>query len=293
MQDIMWDTLYGNMPEGQLLQFMLLRPTGEIKFVYSRLLENSLAKAADYLKRQNAVGYNIHFRVATMTHQAPAGLGGGAEMSSYLPCVWMDVDGLSGAALDERIKIVMKWLEPSLVIKTGGGAHFYWCFTEPVQLNSINQVHWKNALLGITKLLNGDPAPANVAAKLRVPGYINTKPSRNGYVANIVYRSSVKYSSSVFNFYVYAETPKQPKQWNAPVKKRTLSWAYQQWINHGIPVGQRNMTLFKIAMGLATFYGWEWSDIESAVHQAAAISGTPRHEADKILESASKRCGRK
>jgi hypothetical protein len=66
-------------------------------------------------------------------------------------------------------------LPPSKIVHSGHGFHAYWLFNEalPVSPELITQV--EDALRGLARILGGDPACAEIARLLRLPGSLNTK----------------------------------------------------------------------------------------------------------------------
>ena len=60
-----------------------------------------------------------------------------------------------------------------MIVKSGGGAHFYWCLAEPATVEEFDLVVDVN--LRIAALLGGDQNATDAARILRPPGTYNRK----------------------------------------------------------------------------------------------------------------------
>ncbi|MCQ9615404.1 phage/plasmid primase, P4 family [Paenalcaligenes niemegkensis] len=63
------------------------------------------------------------------------------------------------------------WPEPSLLVKSGGGAHVYWVLAE----KSCPVTNFKTAQQALARKFGGDPAVCNPARLMRVPGFMHWK----------------------------------------------------------------------------------------------------------------------
>jgi hypothetical protein len=80
-------------------------------------------------------------------------------------------------ALQRLQSILPLALQPSILVDTGGGLQAWWLFKEPAWLggDSYTIATLEGYLKGLRAALGGDPMVAQVAALMRVPGYVNRK----------------------------------------------------------------------------------------------------------------------
>jgi len=97
-----------------------------------------------------------------------------------IPALWVDLDGKDFpqgkpealAALDR----LPPDLSPSIVLDSGHGIHAYWLLEPSVALNGNGEVERVEGILrGLAQQLGGDPAVADVARIMRLPGFLNVK----------------------------------------------------------------------------------------------------------------------
>lgn len=90
-----------------------------------------------------------------------------------VPAIWADVDfkDYPGGELEAREVVRNFPRKPSMVVMSGHGAHLYWILRQPVAAS----MEIEGYLKGITKALRADPAAAELARVLRVPGTFNHK----------------------------------------------------------------------------------------------------------------------
>jgi hypothetical protein len=115
---------------------------------------------------------NIYFGVATRRDNT----NGRLENCQDLGALFMDLD-FKGYPEEEARKMLEEFsLPPSIVIHSGGGLHLYWRLNEPLHLQ--DQEDCRQAYSYLRRLaahLHGDPAAAEPARILRVPGTTNFK----------------------------------------------------------------------------------------------------------------------
>ena len=65
-------------------------------------------------------------------------------------------------------------LEPSIIVRSGGGLHCYWLFREPIELQNESE-RIKSTLRRLARAVDGDLQAAEPARILRLPGTLNHK----------------------------------------------------------------------------------------------------------------------
>jgi len=131
----------------------------------------------DELTRRNEQGYNCYFGANPRTDT-----GGGADEDVALArCLFVDFDdGCSPALAGQKIREA-ELPDPSILVHSGGGAHAYWLLEEPVT----DMAQWTAAQRGLIATLGSDPVIHNPSRVMRLPGFANRKPGRDGVVAAI------------------------------------------------------------------------------------------------------------
>jgi len=182
---------------------------------------------------------NVFFGVATRD-----GKGGTKENIVNIPAVWNDCD-----FKDTPIKQLGKNLKqfpfkPSIIIRSGGGAHLYWLLNEPAEKSDIEAVEDVNRR--IAHALGGDQSATEAARVLRVPGTLNHKysPPRPVKLHRIE-----KFEYSLEDF---SDLPKPPATSQASNK----SLVTLKPVKHG----KRNTTLARIA-GKYIRRGWTSQEV--------------------------------
>jgi hypothetical protein len=111
---------------------------------------------------------NLFFGVGTRDGQ-----GGGKENLIHIPAVWTDLDFKETPKEIASERLQRFPFQPSIVIVSGGGVHFYWLLKEPVGPGEIPQVEEVNRR--IASYLGGDMNAVDAARILRVPDTLNHK----------------------------------------------------------------------------------------------------------------------
>jgi DNA primase RepB-like protein/primase-like protein len=127
-----------------------------------RVLTRKPGEIAAFLARHS--GENLYFGAATRVG------GGTAAHCRELPALFCDVDDVD--ADDER-RIESFVPAPSIVNATGGGRHVLWLLDPPLDAHDPRAVP---ILRGLAAAIGADPACAEIARVLRVPGTFNHKP---------------------------------------------------------------------------------------------------------------------
>ena len=113
-------------------------------------------------------GKNVYFGVATHEYGK-----GGKEDIIQIPAVWVDIDFKETAEEKARELINKFHLEPSMIVKSGGGFHVYWILNTPVSSEDIAKIEEINRRL--VNYFGGDKACVEAAHLLRLPGTQNYK----------------------------------------------------------------------------------------------------------------------
>lgn len=99
--------------------------------------------------------------------------------------VWADIDGGTDGVEAAKALLDRAWMpHPTIVVMSGGGLHVYWQLLETVVFEDVNQrLRFKELLERLVRAIGGnapgvhaDPACAEPARVLRVPGTLNHKP---------------------------------------------------------------------------------------------------------------------
>jgi hypothetical protein len=112
---------------------------------------------------------NAYFGVAVRYRH-----GGAKDDCSWLPALYCDLDL---PPVEARQRLDAFPLPPTLIIHSGGGLHAYWRLKEPYDLRDLDQrAEAERYLRRLARGLACDPAVAECARVLRVPGSHNFKP---------------------------------------------------------------------------------------------------------------------
>ncbi len=113
---------------------------------------------------------NVYFGVATRINRSSGTL----QNCRYLGALFADLDFKASSEDAARARLAAFPLQPSLVIKSGGGLHAYWVLSGLLNL-SRDAAYTKALLQRLADAVGGDPASAEPAHILRVPGTSNWK----------------------------------------------------------------------------------------------------------------------
>jgi len=293
--------LFGAVTEGAL-ELTYLAPEGIT--VYPHLVVDwqamPLAIPDSYgrtLTQRNGTGYGVYFGVTVRREAKPPVIRTGkkGDYTAYvrghvtdahiLTTFWADVDDSSPEAYARLLA-----LSPSLIVSSGGGYHGYWLLDTPHTIHEVDMQEIKWALKGIAKKCDGDAKVAELARIMRLPNTANTKPSRKGAVAQVVYVNSVRYTYADL-IGTYAKHGKPPE----PPVTRTLygrisplpKWV-EDYLASGASSGSRNHTLFTMACSCKGV-GMSEGEAESLLLHRALADGLDEREAQTTIKSAYRR----
>lgn len=138
---------------------------------------NGLDGALNEIVARNAQGYNCYF--GANPRKRPGGASG--EDVSLARAVFADFDGgCSVECAAQRIR-GSQLPDPSIMLHSGGGCHAYWLLEEPQ--HDLDQ--WSMAQRGVAALVDSDRTIHDPPRIMRLPGFANRKPGRDGVVAQV------------------------------------------------------------------------------------------------------------
>ena len=99
---------------------------------------------------------------------------GALENCQGLPALFVDCDFKDSSEGAVRARLEVFSLQPSIVVHSGHGLHAYWLLKEPIDLGE-DAAEAGQLLRRLAAHLQGDPAAAEPARVLRIPGTYNRK----------------------------------------------------------------------------------------------------------------------
>jgi hypothetical protein len=161
------DVLYGDIDDTGFLE---LRALPSRRQVWVPLHARHVSGAIEhFLADCQAQQQHAYFGVAVRYRH-----GGGKDDCSLLTALYCDLDE-SPAVAHARLDAFP--LPPTLVVASGGGLHSYWMLKEPLDLRAPDERDAaERALRRLALALGSDPAVAECARVLRLPGSFNHKP---------------------------------------------------------------------------------------------------------------------
>jgi hypothetical protein len=151
---------------------------GTVSQTFGRAKNGLALHIAERVRR----GENVYFGCCTRE-----GKRGAKRNCREAVALWADLDFKSIPQEEAIGRIEAFPTRPSIIVSSGGGLHLYWLLTAPVEAHDAgfeDQGHGvdkqaariESILKGIGTALGGDPAVAELAHVLRVPGTRNFKP---------------------------------------------------------------------------------------------------------------------
>jgi hypothetical protein len=139
--------------------------------------EAALEEALERLHAANAMGWGAYVSIATRKCDLGRWRRGGRGDLLALPALFVDIDQEPEQAIDTLHDFA---LPPTCIIRSGHGIHAHWILREPTTEFDLAN-HLLRSLAG---KFAGDRT--NVVQMLRLPGSINTKPTRAGALCHVV-----------------------------------------------------------------------------------------------------------
>lgn len=193
----------------------------------------ALDKIPEILKTHSKEG--AYFQIAMCDGR------GGKGNITEIPALWVDVDFKKGFGPEEFEKLPGTPFRPSFTIDSGGGRHLYWLLKEPAEKTDIPEV--ENLLKRLAQVYQGDPAAAEAARILRLPGTLNRKYDPLRWVKILEFEPDRKYDLSDFDEYL----PELDKSSAAGgVYQNSPGWE-KPIIEEGVREGERNYTIARLA----------------------------------------------
>ncbi|MBN1140059.1 MAG: DUF927 domain-containing protein, partial [Anaerolineae bacterium] len=205
----------------------------------------------DKLQAGNQAGRNVYFGVGLRRKH-----GGKKGDVLGIPALWVDLDGKDFpegkpealAALDR----LPPDLSPSIVLDSGHGIHAYWLLEPSVALNGNGEVERVEGILrGLAQQLGGDPAVADVARIMRLPGFLNVKDPENPVPCQLLeVHPERRFDLAAFSGFE-ALVPSQSAVSTAEVleRPRLPTWTLD-FLARGTIQGERNNVAFATACQL-------------------------------------------
>jgi hypothetical protein len=205
-----------------------LLPSGKQKY----FVVDELDKLTSYVKQNSK--QDCYFGVATRD-----GKGGTKENIVNVPAVWIDADFKETPRKELYKRLKQFPFSPSIIVKSGGGAHMYWCLDEPVGKDEIERIEDCNRR--IAQKFGGDMNACDASRILRVPNTKNFKykPPRDVKVTrldNFVYR---------LDDFLDLLPPVKIKKANKKTNGKPEGWLLEAL--QGVGDGKRNATAASIA----------------------------------------------
>jgi hypothetical protein len=174
--------LYGSAPDDLYLELRCIHPeTGEVRTLWGRMGDKrGLAAALKQADKLNNEGFGLYFAPCMRREKK-----GSADSAAWVPALWIDIDSTDPRDL-EKLKAFDP--TPSFIISSGGGWHAYWLLEQPFTLETDADKQKITAILrGLFSALGGDPGYVkSVAAVMRLPDSVNTKPERGRVGVEII-----------------------------------------------------------------------------------------------------------
>lgn len=145
-------------------------------FGYPDSIDSLLGAAANH----NEKGSDVYMGVCLRQRQWEIGKRGTEDLALSSNVIWLDIDfaedGHKGKTIQKQKAHQMLSqfkIQPSIIVKTGGGVHVYWLLKEPALGAELRTVKLVNKALA--KYFEADPSSTDLARILRIPGHVNHK----------------------------------------------------------------------------------------------------------------------
>jgi hypothetical protein len=197
---------------------------------------------------------DLYFGVAA--RQDPSN--GTLENCTQLWALFVDIDFKTSTAAEARQRLDEFPLPPSIVVESGGGLHPYWWLQQPVEVPQERDRIYR-ALRSLARAVGGDPAAAEPARILRIPGTWNRKYTPARPVRLIAFHPERRYRLD--------ELPDEP---DAQARPESPPFT----VPETIPDGTRNTQLYKFGRALKA-KGLDRTEIRIALQTANQLRCVP------------------
>jgi len=251
---------------------------------------DEVAEAVKYASEMAQSGHEVHFGPAVRKDNL------GSKRSDrenvlWAKCCWVDIDSPDKTlSADEKLKAAEKLknnfieslkgygLEPSYIICSAHGYHFYFVFKR-VHMDPSEWSKIQNAIISMAK---GDQQAKDVGRLLRVPGTLNWKDKSNPREVKIIYESDRAYDERDFMQLVKDYT-RNITPVSAPTGAKQLGFI-PPCIGHllepttSVELGYRH----SVRLTVATFGFHEGWPVESTIEKLRHLTDDQRKSEDDI-----------
>ena len=253
-------------------------------------LADRLPTVLERAQARNDDGWGVYVGVTTRREKQKAGRRGGKANALHAPGLWLDIDWGYERIVEAYDTLQAFTLPPTTIIATGGGVQAWWEFIDPVDVSNENKrKSLERVLKGLARVLRGDTAVADVARIMRLPGFRNMKPTRNGFMATALSELGPVYNALQFVSYAeFAEPPTKYQRRAAPVRhngnseKPVMTHMARQFLESGAAKGNRHTMLIHTAYQMKA-KGYTRAECEEQAGGAAAGCGLPDGEIEKVI----------
>lgn len=247
------------------------------------------------MQARNAQGYGIYYGVGLHAMTPPKVDDHYTRPKDNTVCsvpgIWADLDLGGNDAVKQEAAAQLQDISPrpSLVVDSGGGLHAYWLFNELFSIANDHDAESVRAMVrGMAVALDSDRKVCNPSRLMRLPGFVNTKPEREGAMCEVLSFSGMIYPMETFARFETAGIRARrdillgelPPDLRGQLPKMVL-----EYLADGAPQGSRNQTLFVCAR----HYNDNRYPIERALTDLlprAQADGLAEFEATRTIESA-------
>lgn len=126
-----------------------------------------------------AVGQNTYYGLLPLAEPRGARQRANAESVVAINALWADFDA-KASPFNGDIEMALQAIkslphQPSVIVASGGGYHCYWLLESPVLITDDNRDAVRRTVRDWAQFVGSDPAAADLARVLRIPGTMNTK----------------------------------------------------------------------------------------------------------------------
>lgn len=285
--------LFGELPHGLHFELTYIAPPG-VEVDGPRIFTESYrlgVERPDWAKvaRLNEAGYGVYYSLTPKKRAVSRGQRSGEGNTALVQVLWVDVDLDDGvyATKDAAIEGIARAVHvpAGAYIDSGGGIHALWVI-DPVPVTPDTLPVIKATLRGLAKAVRGDLAVAELARVFRLPGTINTKPSRNGARCEVI--DILPHVTRLEDYAMYRDVEAKP-----PALDRTFAQhkpadlpQYVAWyLDNPHAPGNRNNILNWTAYKMHSD-GYEQAEAESLLLPRALADGLGEDEARRTVASA-------
>lgn len=193
--------VYSAMPAKQILGVLALSKYHTSHWYKSDdLHKGKIDHVLNWCAYNNSKGHSIFWNVASRKHNVlnRTGAKGTYSELELITCLWADIDcAANNTPLTLAYETLLQFkLVPSLIVFSGGGLQALWVLNEAVDVSTESSAReFKDWQVGFlmpqfkAHELAFDKGVVDTTREIRLPGYVNTKKSRNGAIASLIYEN--------------------------------------------------------------------------------------------------------